>query len=107
MRSPTRLVSERGAGTILALGMVTAIVGMTLLILNLGNRYVNQARLDALADSAALAAADALRGLVAGYPCDVAKELAPVTNCEILGNDVLIKVTEGSLSSKARAGEPG
>ncbi|MFM2384352.1 MAG: hypothetical protein RL166_226 [Actinomycetota bacterium] len=107
MRSPTGLVSERGAGTVLALGMVTAIVGVTLLMFRLGNIYVDQVRLNALADAAAIAAADALRGLVAGYPCEVARDLAPVSACEILGNDVLITVSKDGLSSKARAGEPG
>jgi hypothetical protein len=100
-------VSERGAGTALSLGLVMAIVGVTLLMLSASSQYVHQVRLNALADSAAMAAADALRGLVAGNPCEVARDLAPVTSCVILGNDVLIKVREGDLSSKARAGEPG
>ena len=107
MRPPARSISELGAGTVIALGLIAALVGMTLLFVNLSNRLIDQARLNALADSAAVAGADALRGLVAGYPCEVARALAPVTRCEIMGNDVLIEVGEGGLSAKARAGEPG
>lgn len=100
-------MSELGAGTAIALGLITALVGMTLLFVNLSNRFIDQAKLNALADNAAVAGADALRGLVAGYPCEVARGLAPVTRCEIVGNDVLIEAGEGGLSAKARAGEPG
>lgn len=107
MRSPTRLVSERGAGTVVALALVGVIVGIALLILNVTNRSIEQARLSTETDIAAVAAADALRGLVAGYPCEVAKQLAPVTHCEINGNDVLIQTNREGLTAKARAGEPG
>ena len=107
MRSPTRLVSERGAGTLIALALVSVILGLALLIVNLTNRSTQQARLDAETDNAAVAAADSLRGLVAGYPCEVARQLAPVTHCELVGSDVLIETTRDGLTSRARAGEPG
>lgn len=107
MRSPTWFISERGAGTVVALGMLAAILSVALVIVNVANRALEQTRLNAIADNAAVAAADALRGLVAGYPCEVARQLAPVTHCEIVGNDVLVQVAEGNLTSKARAGEPG
>lgn len=107
MRSPTRLVSERGAGTVVALALVGVIVGLALLIVNVTNRSIEQARLNASTDNAAVAAADALRGLVAGYPCDVARQLAPVTHCELVGNDVLIEAARDGLTARARAGEPG
>ena len=107
MRPPARSLSELGAGTAIAIGLIAALVGMAFLFMNLSDRYIDQARLNALADNSAVAAADALRGLVAGYPCEVARALAPVTRCEIEGNDVLIEVGEGGLSAKARAGEPG
>lgn len=107
MRSPTRLVSERGAGTVVALALVGVIVGIALLLVNVTNRSIQQARLNASTDNAAVAAADALRGLVAGYPCDVARQLAPVTHCELVGNDVLIEATRDGLTARSRAGEPG
>lgn len=107
MRSPTRDVSERGAGTIVSLALVVVIVGVSLLLVNVTSDSLRQARLNAEADNAAIAAADALRGLVAGSPCDVAKQLTPVTRCEVIANDVLIEVTQDGLTAKARAGEPG
>ena len=107
MRSPTRLVSERGAGTVVALALIAVIVSIALLILNVTNRSAQQVRLNVETDNAAVAAADALRGLVAGYPCDLARQLAPVTNCELLESEVLIKTARDGLTAKARAGEPG
>lgn len=107
MCSSARNVSERGSGTFLALGLVMALVAATLLLVTLVSRTINQVKLNALADSAAVAAADALRGLVAGYPCEVAKQFAPVTSCEVKGNDVLVEVSDSGLTARARAGEPG
>lgn len=107
MRSPTRSLGERGSGTVLALAIVAVIVGLMYLLAQVTNQYVEQARLNALADNASVAAADALRGLVAGYPCEAAKELAPVTTCEVIGNDVLVEVAQNGLTAKSRAGEPG
>lgn len=107
MRSKTWYVDQRGAGTVVALGLVAAIVGITLVMFNVSNRVIQQARVNALADIAAVAAADALRGLVAGYPCEVARELAPVTSCVIIENDVLLEVASEGLKARARAGEPG
>lgn len=107
MCSKTRFVEERGAGTILTLAIVAAILGLGVLMMNLSNRFVEQARLDALADNASVAAADSLRGLVAGYPCEVAKSIAPITSCVIIGNDVLVEVARNGVVSRSRAGEPG
>lgn len=107
MRSPTRHVSDRGSGTVLALAIVVAIVGFMYLLAQVSSQYVEQARLNALADNASVAAADALRGLVAGYPCEVARQLAPVSSCEVIGNDVLVEVASKGLTARSRAGEPG
>ena len=91
----------------LALALIGIISGLTLVMFGVSATIVNQLRLNALADNSAVAAADALRGLVAGFPCDIAREMAPVTDCSILGNDVLVVVRQGSLTARARAGEPG
>lgn len=107
MRQAFRYLGERGAGTVLALGMVAAIISVSAVLIDYSNRTVAQVQLDAQTDNAAVAAADALRGLVAGYPCEVAKDLAPVTDCVIQGNDVLIVTARSGLSARARAGEPG
>lgn len=100
-------MSERGSGTVVALGILAAILSVSLVMVNVANRALEQTRLNAMADNAAVAAADALRGLVAGYPCEVAKQLAPVTHCEIVDSDVLVEVAKGDQTAKARAGEPG
>lgn len=105
MRSPSRFVGERGAGTTTALGLIVAILGIAVIMLNLGNRVLNQQRLNLATDNAAVAAADALRGLVAGFPCEVAAQMVPVSKCTIVGNDVLIETESQSLTSRARAGE--
>ena len=107
MHPPARFVEARGSGTLLSLGLISAIVGLTLILITVTGQSVSQARLNALADNAAIAAADALRGLVAGYPCEVAKQLASDANCRVDGNDVLVEITRGALRARARAGEPG
>lgn len=98
---------DLGAGTVIALGLIGAVLTVGTVLINLSATRLEQARLDGQTDNAAVAAADTLRGLVAGYPCDVAKELAPVTSCVIQGNDVLLVTSRNGLSSRARAGEPG
>lgn len=96
---------------ILALGLMTAILGLSLALVSASNRYLQQARLNALAENASIAGADALRGLVAGTPCDVAKKVAlsgesRVISCSIIGTDLLIKLESDGLVAKSRAGAP-
>lgn len=91
----------------LSLALIGTISGLTMVMFGVSATIVNQLRLNALADNTAVAAADALRGLVAGFPCDIAREMAQVTECSIVGNDVLVEVRQGSLTARARAGEPG
>lgn len=84
------LRSERGAGSVL--GILTM---MLLLILMVSTaifvRVINlRATLQAYADQAALAAADASRGLVQGTPCQLAYEIAEnagfeLTLCKVEG----------------------
>jgi len=107
MRTASRSLEDKGAGTVLALALMGAISTLALVMFSVSATVIEQVRLNALADSAAIAAADALRGLVAGYPCEVARELAPVTECSIQGNDVLVTVRKGDVTARARAGEPG
>lgn len=111
MRSPVRAIGERGAGTVLALGLVAAVVGVLVIMFSVTNRFVEQARLSSLADRAAIAGADALRGLVAGFPCKEAGDLATlegasVASCTISAMDVLVEIRRGEFTAKARAGEP-
>jgi hypothetical protein len=98
---------EGGAGTVLALAILALISGLTLIVFTASQGIVNQVRLNALAENTSIAAADALRGLVAGAPCDVAKSMAPVHSCEIIGGDVLIELEDSGITARSRAGEPG
>ncbi|MFM5951162.1 MAG: hypothetical protein ACKOOE_00935 [Micrococcales bacterium] len=100
-------VGDLGAGTVVSLGLITAVLSASAVLFMYTNQLLEQVRLESQTDNAAVAAADALRGLVAGYPCDVAKELAPVVSCNIVGNDVQIKTQRNGVSARARAGEPG
>lgn len=113
VRSP-----ERGAGTVLALGLgLVLLLAMTAVVL-LGQAAVLASRAAAAADLSALAAADAARGLTSGEPCAVAAEVAARHGARLLacaveaGNTVQIR-TElrsraafGPASGLARAGPP-
>jgi len=95
----------------LAVALVAIISALLLVMINLTNRILDQARLDVLAENAAIAGADSLRGLAAGAPCDVARELvmsgsARIIACSINRADLLIQLERNGLNSKARAGEP-
>ena len=112
MRQKTRFVAEVGSGTLVSLGIIVAILSALAISFVITNRIVAQTRLSALADNTAIAAADSLRGLVAGYPCSVATELAhsanaTVTICRVIGSDVQVELQKGGLTGRARAGEPG
>lgn len=94
----------------LALGLVASIFGLMLLIVSISTRVLDQARLDALAENAAVAGANALRGLATGSPCESAREIvlsgeAEIISCSVIGGDLLLKLQGRGLKAKARAGE--
>jgi hypothetical protein len=75
------------------------------------NQFLEETRLEAIADNAAIAGADSLRGLIAGAPCDVAREVvlsgnARIISCSINQTDLLVELERNGLSAHARAGEP-
>ena len=110
--------SERGSGTVLALGLGLVVMMALALLLLLAQSAVAASRAAAAADLAALAAADAARGITSGEPCDVAREVALKNNATIVacseGPDATVQVrTElsagsflGSATGLARAGPP-
>jgi len=104
-------MSELGAGTVIAISMVATIAGLLALMLSASNRLLDQTRLDILAENSAVSGADALRGLVGGAPCDVARHLvlsgaARIIACSINQTDLLIQLERNGLTARARAGEP-
>ena len=104
---------QRGSGTILVFSVLALSVGCLALSQAAVASIIAQVRLNAAADSAALTADDALRGLITGYPCEIAKEIALdnmaiLDECRIVGFEAFVKLhiqTMGIvLNASARAG---
>ncbi|MET1064148.1 MAG: Rv3654c family TadE-like protein [Arthrobacter sp.] len=109
---------ERGAGTVLALGLGAMVILAAVLIVLLAQSAAMALRAAAAADLAALAGADAARGISIGEPCAVAADVAQrngaslVSCSEEAGNTVQVR-TElnirtplGGATGLARAGPP-
>ena len=105
--------ADRGSGTILAIGLIFAILGIMTLVLAVGYQSLEANRLQATADAAAIAGDDALRGLNTGFACQVAEVItqsdgATLDRCRIVETDIYISVyqhyTGIVLEAKSRAG---
>jgi secretion/DNA translocation related TadE-like protein len=109
---------ERGSGTVLAAGLALVVMMAMALMLLLAQSAVLASRAASAADLAALAAADALRGITDGEPCTVASEVAArhgatVVDCSEGASQTIEVRTElversvfGPASGRARAGPP-
>ena len=109
---------ERGSGTVLAAGLALVVIMAIGLVLLLAQSAVMAGRAAAAADLAALAAADALRGLTDGEPCAVAADVAGrnaarVVSCTAgagqtieVRTELLAGTTLGTATGHARAGPP-
>ncbi|MFJ6078746.1 Rv3654c family TadE-like protein [Pseudarthrobacter sp. NPDC092419] len=109
---------ERGAGTILAVGLALTVLMLMAGALLFAQAAVFAGRAASAADLAALAAADALRGLTEGDPCTVALEVATrhgatVVSCvEGTGQTVEVRTelvertVAGPARGHSRAGPP-
>lgn len=102
-------------GSALAIGVVACAAALTVSLVGIGAAAAFGQRLAGAADAAALAAADAASGAVAGIPCERAEQIAAVAGasvqaCELDG--LIATVTLGSeflhlpASASARAGPP-
>lgn len=110
--------SERGSGTVLAAGLGMLLMLATVLMLLLAQSAVMASRAAAAADLAALAAADALRGISAGEPCSVAADIAGRHDAKVLSctegagetveirTELLTRTMAGPATGHARAGPP-
>ncbi|WP_246018742.1 Rv3654c family TadE-like protein [Arthrobacter crusticola] len=76
---------ERGSGTVLMAGLAAALILLLAALVLLVQGAVGGARAAAAADLAALAGADAARGLRNGDPCDVARVTARRHRAELVG----------------------
>jgi secretion/DNA translocation related TadE-like protein len=110
MRSLTR---EAGSGTVLSLALIALSVSCLGITQTVALHLLVGARLNAVAESAALSADDALRGLITGYPCEIAREIASenmviLDECRIVGFEAFVKLHVDSmgivLNATARAG---
>lgn len=77
--------NDRGAGAVLALAIVGAVAVMMFAVLTLGAALVVRQRTIGAADAAALAAADAASGAVAGVPCTLAAHVAEANGAKLYG----------------------
>lgn len=111
-----RVADDSGAASVVALGLVGAIVALAALLAPVLGVLVATQRVANAADAAALAAADATSGVVPGVPCDLATDVAArngatLTACEIDGPVAAVTVQSTpfgfAVSARARAGPPG
>jgi len=116
MSGPEAAARDRGAGTVLVLATVMATVMLAGLLVPLVEVGIVRHRAAAAADAAALAAADALIGVVGGDPCRRAAELAAANGAELRrcvpdGLVVTVEVVAGVppivVAAAATAGPPG
>ena len=74
---------ERGAGSVLAVAIVAAVIAVTALALPLYMVLAAKQAAGGAADAAALAAADVRVGIVPGEPCVVAASVASANGAEL------------------------
>lgn len=113
---------EEGSGTVLTLGIIAAVLILTVLALGVAGAHAANRRAATAADLAALAAADTLRGFNTGEPCEVAAHIARENGAQLVACtfperietvDVRVGVPItgpfaflGSVNGTARAGAP-
>ncbi|WP_187264832.1 Rv3654c family TadE-like protein [Homoserinibacter sp. GY 40078] len=107
---------DDGAGGVLALAIVGAILSVTLAALALGSALVARQKAVSAADAAALAAGDVLLGVVPGDACAVAADVAAahsldLASCRLEGLEAIVTIRLTVLGLPvavvSRAGPPG
>jgi secretion/DNA translocation related TadE-like protein len=115
VRWPRSRAGERGSGSVLAVGLAGAIVCLAAVVVPLYGVLAVRSTVAGAADAAALAAADARIGLVSGYPCVRAAEVAAangavMTQCRVDGLVATVTVQRDfagfSIEQRASAGPP-
>ena len=106
---------ERGAGSVLAVAIIAAVLGVTVMLVPLYSVFVKKQAVAGAADAAALAAADVRVGLDPGEPCAVAARVAgangaTLTSCTVDGLVVTVVVSATvvrfAVEAAATAGPP-
>ncbi len=108
---------DDGAASVLAVGIIGAMTALAVGLLSLLGVFVVSQRAANAADAAALAAADAMSGAVAGVPCRLAHSVAAHNGSRLVacdGDDAVASVTVViesapgfAVTASARAGPPG
>lgn len=115
MRAECGEHAQRGAGTILMVGLIASVVALTALVIPLYWALSVRHALAGATDAAALAAADTASGLIAGYPCENAARLAAangarIEECTVDGRIVTVSASRRILgilvTTSATAGPP-
>jgi secretion/DNA translocation related TadE-like protein len=110
------VTSETGAGSVLAVAVLGAVVCLAALLLPLQLALATKQAVASAADAAALAAADVRTGIVAGIPCETAAMVAAANGatldrCELDGLVATVVVSRSILGIRvlaaATAGPPG
>jgi secretion/DNA translocation related TadE-like protein len=110
MRTQAWPLNESGSGTVLALGLMAMLVALFAILQLPVRDTVMASRSQVAADQAALAAADSLRGLATGIPCEVASLVVAqnhftISTCSVVGNSVYVSVRPTPfIVAEARAG---
>ena len=113
---PRAISRERGAASVLALGIVGATVALAVTVVPMTAAFAASQRAAAAADAAALAAAAAVAGAIPGVPCELAGRIAARNGavlawCEFDGPVASVTTAVSSfaveLRAAARAGPPG
>lgn len=95
MFAKARLLGESGAGTVLGLTLVFAIVSVASATLWAASNLVAKSQLRSQTETAALYAQQTLIGAVTGFPCENAKRvftlnMAFLEKCLIVGDGVVV-----------------
>lgn len=109
---------ERGSGTVLGAGLALVLIILLAALMVVVQAAVGASRTAAAADLAALAAADAARGLTPGDPCRIAGTVAAENEVELIEcqviDGVIVDITTslelpppwGKATGRSRAGPP-
>lgn len=107
--------TDAGSGSVLAIGILGALVALLLASLPIGALFAAHQQAANAADAAALAAADTASGRLPGFPCETARRVADrnhasLGRCDLDGLTVLVDASVdtrwGTVTVAARAGPP-
>lgn len=106
---------ERGSGSVLTVAIVASVALFAMAVIPAGAVLSRRQAVAGASDAAALAAADARSGAIAGHPCDLAERVARanaarVASCELDGLVATVSATGTvgpfRITTRSTAGPP-